>query len=355
MGTELHIDPIRAVEHLFTRWLPHTRLSLIDGEAPASYVEDWTTAPSPEEVSRHGSFPATFPVPGGRRHPLTAERFDVHDPAETSTSPLHASWGVPDNGARRAYELIIGALETRPGALDRRGRALAGLLAGYLTADATDLLRINVAAEPGGPALDGELHLLARSGKRTTRLALIPAVDASPVEAAPEHRIACAATLLAEFLRINNTDTVTFDVALGTHGADLDVADPDAAFRAAWTGTDWAIADDEDDGVLRPVGTGALEAALTESEENLVAVARAQTLLWEFDADMPEIPGDELVSHLARDLLETIVTETTGSAATPPVLAYAGNLPLASVLEGEGDSVLLLVGAHRTALVHIAG
>ncbi|WP_443245887.1 hypothetical protein [Streptomyces sp. 3N207] len=80
---------------------------------------------------------------------------------------------------------------------------------------------------------------------------------------------------------------------------------------------------------------------------------------WAVDGrgDSPYRPctGDELVSWLARDLLETLVTETTGASGIPPLLAYAKNFPLESVLYGEEDSCLLLVGLQRTALIHISG
>ncbi len=361
-----HIGPLEAVEHLFALWLPRWRLAVVDGRAPSSYEEDWTAAPSPAEVSGYGAFPSTFAGPGGRRHPVAVERYDIEDPDATSDGPLHASWGLPDDGAEQAWTFLVGATESGPYGPDRRGRALAGYLAGCLAADGTDLLRITVAAEPGGPALDDELHMLVRSDDRTTRLALALAPDPlDPVArdpAAPDasaYRIACVTTLLSEFLRINNTDAVTFEVTLGTHDVDLNTADPDAAFRAGWSGDEhWLIAeegDDTTDDVLWALDSASLKSALTESELNMVAVARSQTLVWEFDSTTPEIPGDELVSWLARDLFATLVAETTGASGTPPVLAYAKNFPLESVLYGEEDSCLLLVGAQRTALVHMSG
>lgn len=196
-----------------------------------------------------------------------------------------------------------------------------------------------------------------RAGRVTTRLALAPTPATPDASHASEYGIACVSTLLSEFFRINNTDAVTFEVTFGTHDIDLTVADPDAAFRAGWVGDEhWLIAeegDDEADDVLWALDAASLKAALIESEQNLVAAAR-QTLLWEFDSTAPEIPGDELVSWLARDLLKRTVTETTGASRTPPLLAYAKNFPLESVLDGEEDSCLLLVGAHRTALIHIS-
>ncbi|WNE94017.1 hypothetical protein PS467_01130 [Streptomyces luomodiensis] len=354
-----HIGLFKAIEHLFALWLPRWRLAVVCGEAPPSCEEEWTAAPSLAKVSDYGAFPLTFGGPDGRRHPVAVERFDIEDPDETSAGPLHASWGLPDAGAEQAFALLIEALESGSDGLDRRGRALAGYLAGCLAADGTDLLRITVAAEPCGPALDDELHLLVRSGKRTTRLALAPAAVAPAANDASEYQIACVTALLSEFLWINNTDAVTFEVTFGTHDIDLDVVDPDTAFRAGWAGDEhWLIAEESDqetDDVLWALDAASLKAALTESELNMVAVARAQTLVWEFDSTTPEIPGDELVSWLARELFETIVTEITGSPGVPPVLAYAKNFPLESVLDGEGHSCLLLVGAQRTALIHISG
>lgn len=354
-----HIGTLEAIEHLFALWLPRWRSAVVCGEAPPPYEEEWAATPSPAKVSDYGAFPLTFAGPGGQRHPISVEWFDIDDPDETADGPLHASWGLPDDGAEQAFALLIEAMESAPGGLDPRGRALAGYLAGYLAADSTDLLRITVAAEPGGPALDDELHLLVRSDARTTRLAVALTSITPAAAEAPEYRIACVTTLLGEFLRINNTDAVTFEVTFGAHDVDLNVADPDAAFRTGWAGDEhWLIAeegDDETDDVLWALDAAARNAALTESELNMVAAARAQTPVWEFDSTTPEIPGGELVSWLARDLLETIVTEIAAAPGTPPVLAYAKNFPLESVLSGEEDSCLLLVGAQRTALIHISG
>ncbi|GAA2081505.1 hypothetical protein [Actinomadura alba] len=354
MATELRqVGTFEAVKHLFRLWLPGWRLALVGGEAPQ---EEWTSTPSLTEVAEYGAFPGTFADSGGQRHPVAVERFDIDDPDETSDSPLHASWGLPIEGAEKAYEFLIGALESG-GGLDRRGRALAGYAVGYLAADATDLLRIEVAAESGGSVIDDELHLLFRSWRSTWRLSLAPAPIAPDVPVGAEYRIACVITLLGEFLRINNTDEVTFEVSFGTHDVDLDVADPDAVFRAGWKGDGhWLIAeegDDEDDDVLWALDAASLEAALTESERNIVAAARATTILWEFDDTTPEIPGDELVSWLARDLYGMIATEVTGTSGT--LLAYAKKFPLEGVLCGEGDSCVLLVGPGRTALVYVSG
>ncbi|MFD8531638.1 hypothetical protein ACFV0L_29890 [Streptosporangium canum] len=312
--------------------------------------------PSLTEVVEYGAFPGTFAGPGGQRHPLAVEQFGINGPDETFDGPLWASWGRPTKGAEQAYEFLIGTLESS-GDLNRRDRALAGYAAGYLTADTTDLLRIVVAAESGGLALDDELHLLVRSWRTTWRLSLAPApiVPDVPVEA--EYRIACVTALLGEFLRINNTDEVNFEVNFGTHEVDLDVADPHDAFRAGWAGDGhWLIAEeanDEEDDVLWPLDTTSLEAALIESERNIVQAARAATTLWEFDDTTPEIPGDELASWLARDLYRTIATKVTGTSGT--LLAFAKKFPLNEVLCGEGDSCLLLVGPERTALVYVSG
>jgi hypothetical protein len=347
------VGPFEAVECLFSSWLPGWRLALIEDEDPE---KEWASTPALTKVAENEAFSGTFVGPGGRRHPLAVEQFDIDDPDDTSDSPLQASWGLPTEGAEQAYEFLIGTLESQ-GGLDRRGRALAGYAAGYLAADATDLLRIVVAAESGGPALDDELHLLIRDWRTTWRLSLtpVPIAPGAPVEA--EYRIACVTALLGEFLTINNTDKVNFEVNFGTHEVDLDVADPHDAFRTGWTGDGhWLIAekgDDEDDDVLWPLDAASLETALIESERNLVQAARAATTLWEFDDTTPEIPGDELVSWLARDLYRTIAAEVTDTSG--PLLAFAKKFPLEEILWGEGDSCLLLVGSKRTARVYISG
>ncbi|MEU1387877.1 MULTISPECIES: hypothetical protein [unclassified Nonomuraea] len=346
------VDPLEAVACLFRLWLPGWRLAVVGGEAPEG---EWISAPSLIEVTEYGAFPGTFIGPGGQRHPVAVEWFDIDDPDETSDSPLGASWGLPAKGAEQTYESLVGALESG-GSLNRRGRALAGYAAGYLAADATDLLRIEAAAEPGGPVLDDELHLLVRRWRRTWRVSLgsAPIVSDGPIEA--DYRIAGVTALLRQFLTVNNTDAVSFEVSFGTHDVDLDVSDPYDAFRTGWSGDGhWLIAeegDDEDDDVLWPLDAASLEAVLTESERNIVQAARATGTLWEFDDTTPEIPGDELVSWLARDLYETIANGVTGTSG--PLLAFAKKFPLDEVLCGEGDSCLLLVGPERTALVHVS-
>ncbi|WP_198284336.1 hypothetical protein [Saccharomonospora xinjiangensis] len=160
-------------------------------------------------MSEYGAFPVTFPGTEGRRYPVAVERFDIHDPEETSDSPLHASWGCPDTGAEKLFEFLVEALESGPGGLDRRGRVLAGCLAGYLAEGGTDLLRIAVAADPGGAPLHGEMHLLVRSSTATTRLSLAPAPARAGSRGTPEYRIACSSALLGDFFRINNTDVVS--------------------------------------------------------------------------------------------------------------------------------------------------
>ncbi|WP_131740397.1 hypothetical protein [Actinomadura roseirufa] len=346
------VGPLEAVECLFRSWLPRWRLTIVGGAVPE---EEWSSKPSLTEVTGYGAFPGTFAGSGGQRHPVAVERFDIEDPDETSDSALHASWGRPTGGSEQTYEFLIGALESG-GGLDRRGRALAGYAAGALVADATDLLWIIAAGEPGGPALDDELHLLVRSGRTTRRLSLAPAPIVSRTSVEAEYRIACVTALLSEFLVINNTDAVTFEVSFGTHDVDLDGPDPHEAFRAGWPGDGhWLIADendDEDDDVLWPLDASSLEATLTESERNIVQAARATSMLWEFDDTTPEIPGDELVSWLARDLYETIINEVSGKSGT--LLAFAKKFPLDEVLYGEGDSCLLMVGSERTALVYMS-
>ncbi|MFE0191578.1 hypothetical protein [Streptomyces sp. NPDC058989] len=93
------------MEHLFARWLPQWRLVVVGSDAPPSYEEEWTaaSAPSLAEVSAYGAFPLTFAGPDGRRHPVAVERYDIEDPDATSDGPLHASWGLPDDGAEEAF------------------------------------------------------------------------------------------------------------------------------------------------------------------------------------------------------------------------------------------------------------
>ncbi|MDL4773092.1 MULTISPECIES: hypothetical protein [Thermomonosporaceae] len=329
-------DPLDAAAYVFERWLPGWRLEFVTGQAPPAHVRAWESAPAPADVAEYGAFPATFGGPGGDRHPVGAEWFES-EPADESFASYRAASGSPDEGAEQVVGLVLGALEAGTGPLGRRARTIAGYTAGEFAGDADDLLVIEVATEPGGPAVDGELHLLARGGRgRTLRLALAPAT--APPDGDPLARAEAVTTLLGDTLWVNNNNPLGFAVTFDDHGLDLSGADPAAAFEAGWAGAgDWEVHEDG----LRPLDDP--RTTLVESERALVEMACAQAL----EQDAPEeIPGDQLVAWLVRELLHAAV-EGLGAA---PLLAYGAGLP--PDLAGDG-SCLLLVGPDRTVMIDV--
>lgn len=216
-----------------------------------------------------------------------------------------------------------------------------------------DLLRITVAAEPGGPALDDEIHLLVRTWRGdTARLAVAPAVAVPPERDDPESHVACLTTLLSEFLYMNNNNQVTFEVTFRAHDlpASADPEAADAALRAAPPPIDWEFTEtpeEEADGFLRRLNGDDLEAVLAASERAMIEDAWGLAM---HDDSPPQDPGDHLVHWLFKDLLDTVRAEVTGDTGGAPRLAYGAGLPLE--LSGEG-ACLVLIGPERTAVIDI--
>ncbi|TJZ57527.1 hypothetical protein FCH28_06595 [Streptomyces piniterrae] len=327
---------------------PAWRCALVFGEAPAPYEEEWQQGPqaclpTTTEVTAYGNFPEAFANagPAGHRYPVSVEHFDIEDEADMCGA-LRAAAGNPDPCAEQAIALLTGALESVTGVLDRRVRCLVGYLAGALTAEGMDLLRIAVAAEPGGLPLNNELHLLVRDfDGRTRRLALAPAVSLPATSPRPAttltSRIALTTALLSECLWMNNNNQVTFHVSFKSPGVDLEFEDGETPEEADAYGR------------LRRLDDASFAAVLAESERNAVDMARGLAGDYEDEAS-PEIPGDQLVSWLGRELLDTVTTAVTGAPGKTPTLVYCAGFPL----EFAGDGAcLLMVGPERIGVIEI--
>ncbi|MGK5550962.1 hypothetical protein ACSNOI_05050 [Actinomadura kijaniata] len=313
-------DPLSAAAWLLERWLPGVRAEIVRGEAPRVLDEDWAeTPPSPERVARYGAFPED-------RHPVAVERFPIGK-EDLMFGAQRAGAGFPDESAEQASGFLTPVLEAA-GPPDRRTRALAVFVVGMMVEDNEDLLRVAVVAEPGGPVLRDEVHLLVRAWQgHTARLAL------SLGEPAPDDlgtRVSCLTTLLSEFLYMNNNNQVDFEVGFWEPGEPVEI--------------DWEFAETEEEeerGFLRKLSPDELDSALTGSEQAMIELAWAVAV---GDASLGD-PDDLLVRWLFRDLIGTL-----RAAVGPPVDAHGAGLPLE--LAGEG-ACLVLAGSERTAVVEI--
>ncbi|MFI8546285.1 hypothetical protein [Spirillospora sp. NPDC077959] len=345
-------DPLAAGVKLLERWLPGVRVSLVHGEAPRALDVDWEEQPpSLAQVAQYAGFAGR-----AERRPVAVQRFEIED-ADEMFGAHRAAAGFPDAGAEQALAFLVPVLEAAAGPLDRRTRAVAAFVAGMLVEDNEDLLRIQVAAEPGGSPLEDEVHLMVRTWRGDTgRLSVAPAGATPPDQGDAESRIACLTTLLSELLYINNNNQVTFEVTFMAHdlpvSVDLDAAD--AALRAAPPpGIGWDFAEtpeeEDDDGLLLRWSLDELEAALADSERALIELAWG-TGMGAGGSPSMEDPGDHFVHWLLKDLLNTIRAEVTGTPDGPPRLAYGKGLPLE--LTGDG-ACLVLVGPDRIAVIDI--
>ncbi|MGW3564336.1 hypothetical protein ACWDSL_10650 [Streptomyces sp. NPDC000941] len=316
--------------------------------------------------------------------------------------------GVPWTSARpdgevaeEVHRLLIDTFSSGSDAPDDRARELIAALARKLAGAFRDLVRVTVAAEPGGRPLGDELHLLGRDlGGDTFRLSIAPSAAPPPSDglwpdpsraldgkiAAPptltedEYRQAdlavragCAAKLLGEFVWLTNNDRMEVDVKVQPHGLDLDFADPgavdaaDAAFRAWWPKSDrWAeLVDDEwweeDEADLRRLDAETLATVQTEFEEHNLEQARtgawAMGEIDDYDPDddpQPRFPGDQLVAFLGRDVFDTVTAQVTDGPGDMDPPAYGIGLPVDVSGEDYGfQACLLLVGAESVGIVTI--
>lgn len=198
-----------------------------------------------------------------------------------------------------------------------------GFLAGVLTEWACEhLLRIHVAAEPGGARLDDELHLLVRDHDgKACRLSVAPSAAVPPVgePAGLDARITWDTTLLSEFLWVNNNNEVGFEVTVEPHGLVLDAnVDADAAFRS-WKGFK--------DGDFRLLDGVTLATVLAETEQAAANMALSVCLSEDDNSDDPQPPADQLVIPVLRDLIDTL-TNRVADGDEKLLLAYSSGWPL---------------------------
>lgn len=403
--TSLELKP---ATHLLQRWAPeHPGTGYpaywsmpVTGSAPSPSERPWDSSPTPPEIAEYGRFPGTFPGEGtsGHRHPVAVEVLNhaIEHPGVPWTSAR------PDGEvAEEVHRLLIDTFSSGSDAPDDRARELIAALARKLAGAFRDLVRVTVAAEPGGRPLGDELHLLGRDlGGDTFRLSIAPSAAPPPSDglwpdpsraldgkiAAPptltedEYRQAdlavragCAAKLLGEFVWLTNNDRMEVDVKVQPHGLDLDFADPgavdaaDAAFRAWWPKSDrWAeLVDDEwweeDEADLRRLDAETLATVQTEFEEHNLEQARtgawAMGEIDDYDPDddpQPRFPGDQLVAFLGRDVFDTVTAQVTDGPGDMDPPAYGIGLPVDVSGEDYGfQACLLLVGAESVGIVTI--
>ncbi|MFC7331214.1 hypothetical protein [Marinactinospora rubrisoli] len=355
--------------------------------------------PAPGEVAEYGRFPETFVGSAGHRHPVAVEPLNhgVHHPEAPWTSAL-----PPGEVADQVGRLLADVLGSGAEPLDEAARELAAALAREVAAGFRDLVRVHVAAEPGGSPLDGELHLLGRDlGGRTLRLSVAPAPSGPPPdgrwpdprrardgEIAPagirteaEYRQAalavradCAAALLGEFVWLTNNDRMDMRAWAEPLGLDVDLAavdTTDAAVRAWWPRSElreWSLAEEwwgEDDEDAEPeprrLDEETLAAVLAEFEEHNMAQARsgawAMGEIGDYDVDddpQPSFPGDRLVGFLGRDLVATVTARVADGSDGARPLAYGIGLPFDAAGEDDGvRACLLLVGSAAVGVIAI--
>ncbi|MEU7860125.1 hypothetical protein [Nonomuraea sp. NPDC049141] len=343
MAIEEHL--ITTTARLLEQWLPPDsrtgvpawRVQIISGSAPRVFDEDWESSPPLTEVSEYGRFPETFGA-AGDRFPVEAELLEFEEGLDYFCGQ-RASAGRPDEAAAYVIEALTETLEAGPGPLDRRVRPLVGFLAGVLTQWACEhLLRIHVAAEPGGDRLDDELHLLVRDHDgKACRLSVAPGTTVPA--SGPDMRITWDTTLLSEFLWMNNNNAVGFEVTVEPHGLVLDTS-ADATFRT------WKRFKDDD---FRLLDGAALATVLAETEQAAADMALAVCLSEDDSWDDPQPPADQLVIPVLRDLIDTLTKRVAGDDGTP-LLAYSSGWPLE--FRGEGAQ-LVLVGPELVAVIDV--
>ncbi|MEU4232018.1 hypothetical protein AB0F17_47665 [Nonomuraea sp. NPDC026600] len=403
-----HRWPVAAT-HLLERWgpvdtqtdLPAFRFTPISGVAPTPEDQPWTTAPTPVEVANFGRFPETFAGVGeaGFRHPVAVEVLNH----AINPGPGKGGW----TGARPLEEvaaevelLLTDLLDVGPGTLDEPAQELiAGLVRKlFVCSRDYDLVRVTVAAQPGGAPLDDELHLLGRDlYGNTFRLSVAPATSLQPLgplwpeparlmkgEIDPPRslneqdyrradlaiRASCIAEVLGELVWLTNNDRMKITVEAERHGLNLDCAAPedaDARFRSWWpksarctelAGEEWW-----DEGhVTSPhrLYEESLTRFLTDFEQHNLALAAsgawAMREIDDYDADEPQprFPNDRLVALLGRDLFDTLTKQVANSSGNVRPLAYGIGLPFEITPEDYGFyGCLLLVGPESMGILTI--
>lgn len=359
------VRPVLAAAHLLERWLPGARVAVAAGTAPARSRVSWQ--PTADEVAAYGGYPAVFADAGaaGLRYPVGVE---------VLAGPADRESGVDEPAAAELVaDLVASVLPDGP----QRDRVLVRTLATGFVRYACEVLRVRVAAEPGGAPL-GEVHLLARETRGdTVRLAVSadgpaavgagadplclaaghddPLPDAGP-DARFGARVAAIIALLNKHLMATQNDPVGYYVALQRHGLTPD----DAAFRAWW--------DDQGATACRPAAWSHddepyFEGPLIPAELPSVVAdfARGSTeyaLYWDWvdthDGEPPVIEDDPAVrdahpvSWLCRDLVDQLIRRVS------PLLAYRLTWCALSTEETEGwepRGHLVLVGATEVAVL----
>ncbi|GCD97023.1 hypothetical protein [Embleya hyalina] len=409
-GWSRRMDEVSAAAGLLEHWLPAPsgadgstwRVSVFrTTSGGASRASDRDRAPidALAEVTGVAGYPGVFVDAGaaGRRHPVAVRPL----PSAVGAAPT-----VPTHGDERP--IVAGVTRSLVATLDPGGEAtndvrvrlLVAHLAGVLVRDGGhEVLWVDVAHEPGGDPIDGELHLLFRHRDGPiTRLAVAPVRTHAEGRARPDPacvlaghrgcgslgeedhrraafrtRTACTTALLAEFLNLNNNEPMTCTVAVEPHGLDLP-DDPRADDREVWTrfrasplwseireGTElpyesWEFDHNHhDDGLFRVDASG-LTALVDAVREELVGSHMMSS--GHDEARTSADPTGHLLPWLVRDLFAEVTYRVFGAVPEAPRLAYAAGLPFhwfdGEYTEDRQDfGVLVLVGPENVGIVTI--
>lgn len=267
-------------------------------------------------------------------------RVVVTDEPQLSGEPV--TGGAAD--VARLLELGLGAR------LDEPARELVAMVADEFAGRVPQCVHTPLA---DGLALAGRLD-----DGRTLRLALEP----RPSAPEPDERIARVNRLLGEYVSVGENYLVEVLVTFAEHGVDVDAPDRDAAVRAWWDehGADLMEDEfyDEDDELetleaLDAAGLAAFRAAFEAGN-----LDRARSGAWQLgqigdealDDEPPRFPGDRLVAHLGRDLVDTVVARVADGGPAPLVFGL-GVDPDADFTLGGGSGCLVFVGRTEAAVL----
>ncbi|HEY0698309.1 MAG TPA: hypothetical protein VGD43_10935 [Micromonospora sp.] len=325
---------------------PGWRTEFATGTTAERSEQQWRQPPPLPEITRLGGFlesgagrPVTASVLTGEFQPAPRQPYESTRPRDEVTAELRTE------------------LSQRIPVADPRGEQLLAHLAGELVGSFTDLLRVGTGDDhlPSVATARDDLHLVQRDYRgRTLRLTVAPAptveqpptIGADGAEAALRTRLACLMTLLSDLLWVNNNNPVTFRAWIGERQHE----DPLAAATDWWRRTR-----EEEPDELPKLHVVSVD----ELRRGMANVVRGSLLHedWEGDGEWPEIPSDHVAGPLSQDLIDVLLARMTGPDGGPPLIAYAGFLPLnwldEPAAEDDFDGTVLFVGAAEVAVLDV--
>ncbi|GIG68076.1 hypothetical protein [Phytomonospora endophytica] len=315
--TSLRLVPaVRVLAHR----APGRAATVRQGELPPAKIRPWSEAPDPAELASL--------VPG--RFPLAVE--------------------VLAGDAAEVKALLVAAYSAKP---DEIAREVLGQIAVEFTGY-RDLLRLTVAAEPGGPASD-EVHLVARAEDGSACCLSLTAADRDAPTVSPAY-LADVAAVLGEYVWLSNNDRLDVTVATETHG--LGTAERVPAWWSSSATSARLLTElwDEEPPIalLDEVTLTGFRADFTRHNLDYArSGAWAAQLIDDYDVDddpQPRFPGDRLVELLTAELLDGAAALAGG-----PGLVYGLGLPTEVARNEDGIvAVVLFAGPERVTAVAIS-